>query len=261
MISIIIVSYNTKKFLLPCLASIKKFAPKDKEVIVIDNNSTDGSVEKLQKQDIQLIENKENLGFAKAVNIGIREARGEYLFILNPDTKVTKDAIQKMVEFIKDGNNVGIAAPRLLNLDGSIQPSCYHEPTIWAAIKEYFFNIMEAFNKYAPSGNKPVKVDAVVGAAMLISRGTVERVGLLGEKFFMYFEDLDYCRRVRKEKLAIYYLPEAQIYHVHGGVTSTVKEMANRWLIESSKLYHGLISYTLLSLILKLGQKWQKSFS
>ena len=265
MISIIIVNYNTGRFLFPCLDSIRKYVPADTEVIVVDNNSSDGSIEKLKSQKskgktttqkLKVIENSENLGYAKAVNQGLRIASGDYLFVLNPDTELTKGSIDELLKFTETlEDDVGLVAPRLLNPDSSVQNSCYHEPTFLSAFKEYFLGMEGAFEKYTPEGNDPIRIDAVVGAAMFIPRKTIEKVGMLDERFFMYFEDLDYCRRVRLSSLKVYYLPIAQVYHEHGAITSTVGERANEWLIQSSKIYHGIVGYILLTAILKLGQK------
>lgn len=269
-VSIIIVNYNTKKFVIPCLFSIGKYAPEDTEVIVVDNASTDGSVnalknlktEKLKNLSFQLIENKENLGYAKAVNQALRQAQGEYFFILNPDTKIKEGSIQELLNFtllhkrsLTSYKGV-IVGPRLLNPDGSVQASCYHQPGILGAIKEYFLGVKGAYEKYAPRGNAPVQVDALVGAAMFIPKTIIERVGLFDERFFMYFEDLDFCRRVKRASLKVYYLPKALVYHEHGGATREVSEQAKKWLVSSSKTYHGVVKYAILTLILWLGQKW-----
>lgn len=263
MVSIIIVNYNTKKFIISCLRSIEKYASKEAEIIVVDNASVDGSVREIKNFTLHhspftLIENRENMGFAKAVNQGIKASTGDYLFILNPDTKLTTGVIDQLLEFTLDNSNVGVVAPRLLNHDGSIQESCYHEPTFWGAIKEYFLNIKGSFTKYALKSDHPVQVDAVVGAAMFIPRQVVNKTGMFSEKYFMYFEDLDYCRRVRLTGLQVYYLPTARIFHEHGAVTKTVPQQAITWLVESSKIYHGIIKHYLLNFILWLGQKWQK---
>lgn len=259
MISIIIVNFNTGKFIFRCIDSISKFLLKDKEIVVVDNNSNDGSLEKLKiRKDIRLVENNENLGFAKAVNRGLQIAKGDFIFILNPDTELTKDSVGYLFEFARQNKEVGIVAPKLLNPDGSVQPSCYHDPTLLAAFREYFADIKGAFSKYAPPGSEPVKVDSVVGAAMFLSRRVIDKVGMFDERYFMYFEDLDYCRRIRNKGFNVYYLPRSKIYHEHGGVTRTVPESAKRWLIESSIVYHGKMGHNLLTLILWLGQKWSK---
>lgn len=267
MVSIIIVNYNTKKFIIPCLESIKKYAPKGAEVIVIDNNSSDGSVEALNdlrfnNKDLRLIENQKNLGYARAVNQGIKAANGDYLFVLNPDTRLTKSVINQLLNFtlLHKGVSLGVVSPRLLNMDGSVQASCYHEPTIIGAAKEYFFGIKGAFGKYAPRGDEPVIVDAVVGAAMFIPCNTINKVGLFNESYFMYFEDLDYCRKARNAGLKIYYLPTAKVYHAHGGVTKTVGDKARQWLVESSLVYHGKMMHTFITITLWLGQKFRRLF-
>lgn len=256
--SVIIVSFNTGKFIISCIESVKDFTPKGTEIIVIDNASTDDSVEKIELQKVKLIKNRDNYGYAKAVNQGIKSSWGDYIFVLNPDTQLKKGAVDKMLEFSSNNKNIGVIGPRLLNLDGSLQNSCYHEPTITAAIKEYFLGIKDQFDKYAPSGNMPQKVDAVVGAAMFIPRATVNKVGYFTGRYFMYFEDLDYCRKVRKAGLDVFYLPTAEVVHVHGGITKTVSDKAGKWLINSSKIYHGITKHNLLSFVLWSGQKWNK---
>lgn len=258
MVSIIIVNYNSKGFIVSCINSISKYAPRDTEVIVVDNSSTDGSVDLLKSvKSITLIRNKYNLGYAKAINIGIKSANGDYIFILNPDTKLYEGVIDNLKSFAQKNNKVGIVAPKLLNRDGSLQDSCYHEPGIINAFKEYFLGVRSAFRKYAPRGQEPVAVDAVVGAAMFIPRKIIDEVGMFNDKYFMYFEDLDFCRKVRENGFEIFYLPSAVIYHEHGGVTKTVGVVANSWLADSSKKYHGILKYHMLTLVLLLGQKWR----
>lgn len=258
MVSIVIVNYNTAKFIKTCIQSIEMHAPKDTEVVVVDNNSTDGSVKEIQKLKIKIIRNKENLGYAKAVNQGIEAARGDYIFVLNPDAKLREGAVDVLLKFTQAHKDAGVVGPRLLNPDGSIQASCYHEQTIFNAVKEYFLGIKGVFEKYAPSGNGPTQVDAVVGAAMFIPRRIIERVGNFNENYFMYFEDLDFCRKVRDAGFTVYYLPFAQVMHEHGGVTRTVGEKAREWLVQSSKIYHGILGHLALAMILWLGQKGRR---
>jgi GT2 family glycosyltransferase len=256
-LSIIIPSYNTKEILLECLNSIQNNSQDiNLEIIVVDNNSTDGTVEDLKKisnKYISAIFLEKNFGFAYAVNRGIEKAKGRYILLLNSDIKLSKDSLMGLINFAENNQNVGLVAPMLLNPDLSIQPSIYHFPSIIGAIKEYYLRKKGSFEKYSPNTKEPIIVDCVVGAAMLIPKSTIEKIGYLDEKYFMYFEDLDYCRRVKRASLRVYYLPKIAIIHKHGA--SGKKSPTNKWLIESSKKYHGLSKYYLLTFIIWLSQK------
>ncbi len=294
LLSIIIVNYNTKDLLQECLNSLfravnsKSQIPclrrqgnykqyqnlndqiQNIEIIIIDNNSHDGSraflkdltdkTNKSNKANISLktIFNKTNLGFAKANNQGIRIAKGKYILLLNSDTIVKKGALERMVGFAEEHPEAGVIAPRLLNADGTVQPSCFHFPTPWRAIQEFWLGKKGSFLKYAPSEKKPLPVDAVVGAAFLLTPQARKKVGLLNERYFFYFEDLDYCRRVRQAGLKVYYLPEAEIVHLHGASSKKLAQGPNRWLIESSKIYHGHWRYYLITAIIRVSQIWKK---
>lgn len=261
-LSIIIPSYNTKKLLQECLDSIKKNKGKlSIEIIVVDNGSTDSTVDYLKKVSkdkmIQTILLKQNWGFAGAVNRGIEKARGECLFLLNSDTQVQKETLKKVVDFAKK-HPQSIVGLQLVNLDGSIQPSVYHFPSVTGAIKEFWLGKKDSYQKYAPLSKKPVEVDAVTGAAMLIPRKIIKEIGLFDEKYFFYFEDLDYCRLAKKVGLKVYYLPAVKILHYHGAAAQAMPELTHQWLVESSKKYNGLVKYYLLTSIIWLGQKWQR---
>jgi len=234
----------------------------DHEIIVIDNASEDGSAEMIKKNfsKVKLIENKENLGFAKANNQALRQTQGKDILLLNPDTQVKPGSLEKLIKFAEKNHKAGVVGAKLINPDGSVQPSVYHFPTFWRAIKEYWLGQKGVYEKYAPKGKKPIEVEAVTGAAMLIPTKIVEGVGLLDEKYFMYFEDLDYCRRVRRAGLKVFYLPTAEILHHHGQSAAKAGSKAYQYLVQSSKIYNGFIKYYLLFLILWTGQKWQKVF-
>ena len=265
-LSIIIVNLNNKELILACIDSIQKEASGiDLEIIVVDNGSKDGSedaIKKLQKysKNLRLIENKENLGYSEANNQGIEKAKGEYVLLLNSDTVVKKNAFGKLLNFVKKAKNAGVVGPKLLNKDGSLQPSCFRFPTIKNAIREYWLGEKGLFEKYAPLGNEPSKVDAVVGAAFLITPKALEKIGMLDERYFAYFEDIDYCRQVWKNDLKVYYYPKSEIIHYHGATFEKMAAAKDRWkkLIPGSKIYHGLIKHYIITAILWLGQKWAK---
>ena len=212
-LSIVIVNLNTVDLTRGCIESIYKHKPKFSfEVMVTDNGSNDGSVEMLKIFDkkydnFTLILNDTNTGYGKANNQGINKSNGEYILLLNNDTIVYKDSLDKLVEFAEKTPDAGVVGSRLLNIDGTLQMSCYHFPTITNAIKEYWFGKKGLFEKFAPLGKKPVTVDSVVGAAFLITPEARKRVGILDERYFAYFEDVDYCRQTWKKGLKVYYLP------------------------------------------------------
>ena len=263
-LSIVIVNLNNKDLILDCIESIRKEGSRlDLEILITDNGSTDGSVSALRKiQDpnlkIQIIENKGNFGYAKANNQGIQKARGKYLLLLNSDTIVKKEALGKLLRFARQTPDVGVVGPKLLNIDGSLQPSCFNFPTIKNAIKEYWLGEKGLFEKFAPSGNKPSNVDAVVGAAFLISPKALRKVGMLDERYFAYFEDIDYCRQTWKTGLKVYYLPTSEIIHYHGATFKKMSPEKDRWksLIPGSKIYHGIAKHYILTGVIWLGQKW-----
>lgn len=264
-LSVIIASYNTKNVTLQCLDSLKEVSSKvDFEVIVVDDHSTDGSAAALKKREkskeIKLILNEKNCGYAKTNNEGIKIASGKYVLLLNSDTIVKKDSFDKLLGFAKTVKDAGVVGPKLLNIDGSLQASCYHFPTAWNAFREYFLGERGLFEKYVPKGNEPRVVDSVVGAAFLITPKALKKVGMLDERYFAYFEDLAYCREVKKVGLKVYYYPKAEIIHHHGATFKKLAKKDDQWrkLIPSSKIYHGLFKHFLINTVIRFGQLWQK---
>ena len=260
-LSIIIVNFNTKDLLKKCLESL----PSSAEIIVVDNGSTYDSKEYLKTQKTKAIFNDQNLGFAKAVNQGIKESQGKFILLLNSDIIVKPKAIEKIMAFAQKHPEAGVIGGRLLNPDGSIQGSCFNLPTLSRTIKEFFLKKPSSLFKYIPSGEKPIEVEAVIGAVFLIPRKVLSKIGhayrqagFFDERYFMYFEDLDYCRRMRKAGFKVYYLPEAEFIHFHGQSGKNIPFQTHHWLVESSKIYHGKLNYYLITSIIWLGQKCQK---
>ncbi len=269
-LSIVIVNFNTKDLTLKCIKSIKnESGDLSFEVVLVDNGSSDASVEAFKKireesfwrGKLTLIFNSSNLGYAKANNQGIKRAKGKYILLLNSDTVIHRDALQNLLHFAKDTPEAGVVGSKLLNTDGTLQMSCYRFPTIANAIKEYWFGQKGLFEKFAPAGKKPITVDSVVGAAFLITPEAVRRVGVLDERYFAYFEDIDYCRRVWKKGLKVYYLPASVITHYHGATFKKLADEKNQWkkLIPGSKIYHGAVRHYILSAILWIGQKRRRN--
>ncbi|KKQ95769.1 MAG: glycosyltransferase [Candidatus Woesebacteria bacterium GW2011_GWB1_43_14] len=260
-LSIIVVNWNTKKLTVDCVKSIISSKPGvSYEIIMVDNASADGSVgalRELERKKVRLIENKNNLGFARGVNLGARGARGKYLFLLNSDTKMARNYIDELIHFAKNASEAGVVGTKLLNIDRSIQPSCYRLPTLWRSIRQYWLGEEKILDKYVPSGEDPVEVESVVGASFLITPEARSKVGLLDERYFMYFEDLDYCRSVRKAGLKVYYLPNVEVVHYHGASGNKAagnKDQLER-LTRSSMIYHGIIRHYLIWFVMWSGQK------
>jgi hypothetical protein len=253
-LSIIIVNYNTQKLTFECVNSIIKSKPKvNYEIIIVDN----GSAEFIRdpKSKLKIIHNKVNLGFAKANNQGIRVAKGKHILLLNSDTYVEKGAIDNLYNFANITEDAGVVGAKLLNPDRSTQSSVFHFPSLKKTIRQYWLGEKGLQDKYALSNNSPQEVDAVVGAAFLITRQAIKKVGLLDERYFMYFEDLDYCRKVQEAGLKVYYLPNSTIIHLHGKSGGKME-----YLVNSSKIYHGSLKYYLITLIIKTNQIFNKLF-
>lgn len=269
-LSVVIANLNTKKLTLECIESIyKQDLPFPFEVIVVDDGSNDGSVEALaeiekERKNFKFIANKKNSGYAKANNKGLKVAKGEYWLLLNSDTIVKKNALENLIKFADETPDAGVVGSKLYNADGSLQPSCFRFPTITNAILEYWFGRKGLFEKFAPDpptgGEEAVEVNAVVGAVFLITPKAKKRVGMLDERYWAYFEDIDYCRQTWKRGLKVYYLPKSEIIHYHGASFKKLADEKNRWkkLIPSSKIYHGVVKHYILTLIILIGQKWRK---
>lgn len=229
-VSIIIVSWNTKAILKDCLESVYSNAGDiSLEVIVVDNGSTDGSVGMVKEYfpQTRIIENFQNLGYARANNTGIRAARGRYICLINSDVTVFNDCMGKLVTYMDEHPDVGIAGPKILNCDGTTQHSCRHFPSIWntfcqAVGLNRIFPKSELFSYWIMDywdHSSTRRVDALSGCFWMIKREAIDKVGLLDENFFIYGEDLDWSRRFHSAGLEAYFYPEAQAVHL-GGASS-----------------------------------------
>lgn len=227
-ISVIIISYNVKEFLHQSLLSLQKTLSGFKsEIIVVDNASVDGSKRIIKKEfpDIQLIENDDNVGFARACNQGLEIAEGKYLLLLNPDTLLQEDTVPKMIKFFEDHPEAGAAGCKILNADGTLQKACRRSfPTPSVAIPKMLglsrlFPQNKLFAKYNLTYKDPDKlteVDAVSGSFLMLRKEVYDQIGGLDEDYFMYGEDLDFCYRIKEAGWKIYYVPDTQIVHYKG---------------------------------------------
>lgn len=247
--SVIVVSYNSEDFIEKCIKSLLTYLPKDCEIIVIDNNSNDQSVKLLEKfvPKIKLLKSKENLGFSRGNNRAVKQSQGKYLFFLNPDTEIKKPIFNELVNFYEKVEDCGIVGPRLVLPDSTVQESVNNLPTIWGAIKEFIFGIKYTYSQYAPQTDKLVEVESVYGAAMLIKKDLFDKVGGFDEKYFLYYEDMDLCKKVRALGKKIYYYPKVEITHLVGAAKSD----RNRYELnyESFVKYHGWLESNILQLI------------
>ncbi len=230
-ISIIIVSYNIRELLKDCLASIKTASTNLKvEVFVVDNNSSDATV-KMVKNDfpwVILIANRNNLGFSKANNQAIKKAKGRFVLILNPDTRLFKETLDKMNKFMEDNRKVAVATCRVELPNGDLDRDCRRMfPTPWRALTHFsglskIFAHSKLFDQYQMGylpENIEHEVESCVGAFMFIRASAIQKVGLFDEGFFFYGEDLDWCYRFKKSGFKIVYTPLTKVIHYKGAAS------------------------------------------
>jgi len=261
-LSIIIVTYKSEKLIGPLLDSIKKSPDGlEKQIIVVDHFDQDKSAEIAQNHLLKplVLEPHSNLGFSKGVNLGLKEAKGKYIFLINPDSRLAGNALGFLYSFAEKQEKLGAVVPRLLYDNGKIQPSVMKFPTIFNAFRFYFLKNKRYFGKYIPK-KETERVDVAVMAAMLIPMSTIEKIGKLDERFFLYYEDIEFCRRLKKARLPIYYHAKAKIKHVHGA-SGNFKSHLRSPLAKSAQIYHGVLYSNLLNATLWLGQKWVKLLS
>jgi GT2 family glycosyltransferase len=227
-LSICIVTLWARNFLKDCLRSIVESGfHQELEIIVVDQNSGDGTVEMLREEFpyVRLIQTCGNEGFTRPMNLALRAAQGAYVAQLNPDTLIHPGALDQLCGFLETHPEVGIVGPKVLNPDGSLQAPCRRgDARPWAVIS-YFSGLSKLFpenaffNGYLLSHldeDQAYPVDGVSGSCMVIRREVIDKIGHLDELFFAYQEDADYCLRTRSAGWRVYYYPEAKITHYGG---------------------------------------------
>lgn len=225
-ISVSIVNYNAGDFLLRCLESLEKSTNVDLDIYVVDNASSDNSLEKAIKKfpKVNFIKNQENLGFSKAHNQILRKIKTEFILILNPDTEVSSDAISKMVLFLEKNPKVGALTCKLVLENGKLDWASHRGfPTPLASFMYYFLKDDSLYHLSKKSLDTPHEVDAISGSFFMTRKSVLEKVGLFDEDYFMYAEDIDLCYRIKKAGLKIMYVPTATTIH-HKGVSSGLKK-------------------------------------
>lgn len=269
--SIIIVSWKVKDLLKKCLRSIESArGDLTLEIFVVDNDSQDGTVE-MVKHDfpqvnpvkygeavnfskknlfngVKLIASDKNFGFARANNLALKQATGEYALLLNPDTELKADTLSHALEFMKRSPDCGVLGPKMFYPDGSLQPSVRRFPTVWPILLMLLklpkiFPHLKSIDRYLAVDfdySKEQEVDQVMGAFMLMPKKVIEQVGLLDERFFVWFEEVDLCRRIKAAGFKIIYSPSVSIVH-HGG--KSFKQQAiisTQWRFFASALKYFL---------------------
>jgi len=253
-ISVVIVAWNAKRYLEMCLESLETAPPRrSMEVLVVDNASGDGTAEMIETKFpwAKLIKSDENLGFAKGNNVAIRQCQGRHVTLVNPDVKVFPGCLDALADFLDQNSKVGFVGPRVLNPDMTLQSSCRRFPTLWnnlcsttglasAFKKSRFFAGEHMF--YFPH-DRILAVDVLVGCFIMVRRETLEAVGLMDEGFYMYGDDVDWCRRCWKAGWQVVFYPGAQAIHDRGAITAPYPVRfavaQQRSVLYYWKKYHG----------------------
>jgi len=254
-LSIIIVSYKVKELLKNCLNSLLAHPPRVSfETIIVDNNSGDSTIAMLKDSFpwAKVIANGANLGFAKANNIGIKASRGEFVLLLNPDTVVLPNTLDKMLSFMRAHPDVGVCGCRIVDQDGNIQPSCGRFPTPKLVVP-HLFGLHKRISKvrsfYMSDWNHASNriVDWVCAACFLTRRKIIDSIGLLEENLFLYGEEMDWCSRMSAEKWKTAYYSESAIIHYGGESISQIKKTRvldrTNYMLLYVSLYHYLSKF------------------
>lgn len=267
-ISIIIVSWNSKEFLHRCLTSLYQNPPAVSfEVIVVDNNSVDNSAQMIKKSfpRVRLIKNVNNPGYSSANNQAIAVSNSRYVLLLNPDTVVLPNTFDAMIEFMNANPDVGVVGPQLLNPDRSIQPSGNRFPSLTRIIHEIVFSLFPQAHRLAGKVFEEkfifgrddfgctYEVDEISGACLMVRRQVIDQIGLLDENFFVYYEDVDWCYRIKRAGWKILYLPQAKVIHhwrrggADIGTQAAIEHYRSRYLF--FKKHYGTVSLIALKII------------
>ncbi len=228
-LTIAINGYKSPELLRLCLQSVFRHINQneiDYEVLVTDS-ATEENTEMLMREEfptVRFFPFRENTGFKTMVNTSLQEARGQYIFLINSDIILTQFVVSKMLNFLKTHPDIGILSPKQLNFNGTLQPSCFHfyRPLTILYRRTWFgkfsfarhhlnWFVMTDYDKLEPRA-----VDWVMGSAMFVTKKAVERVGMMDQRFFMYMEDVDWCRRFWEQGFKVVYYPEVFVYHYHG---------------------------------------------
>ncbi|HET6142771.1 MAG TPA: glycosyltransferase family 2 protein [Candidatus Acidoferrales bacterium] len=263
-LSIVIVSWNTKKYLEECLTSLRTIDGNlSVEIIVVDNDSADGTPDMIRSEfpDVKLIETGANLGFAKGNNVGIKEATGEYICLINSDVNVPSDCLQKMYEYMEQQPTIGLLGPGMLRTDGRVHRSGMRFPSLWniflrALFLDSLFKSTGLFGGFLMKDfhfDQTRDMDVLNGWLWMARRDALHKVGPLDGRFFMYAEDVDWCKRFKLAGWRVVFYPEAKALHYGGASAANARSRFNvemqRANLQYWKKYHGRISLFLYLMI------------
>jgi GT2 family glycosyltransferase len=268
LVSVIIVSYNTRQMTLDCLRSL--YADLDllktsAEVFVVDNASQDGSADAVRDAypEVIVIANAENVGFGAANNQAMARATGEFLLLLNSDAFVAPGTVSALVACLRERPDCAAVGPRLLNGDGTLQPSCYRYPSpsrawfenLWLSAALPRHPVVGDYRRWEHDTERDV--DWVIGACLLVRRAAYEQVGGFDERFYMYQEETDWQRRMKDQGWKIHFTPAAQATHLGGASGASESARINRHFFESLDRYehkhHGLMGLLSLRIAMVIG--------
>jgi len=244
-LSIIIVSWNVREKLRENLAAVfKSGGDFNFEVFVVDNNSADGSAEMVRTEfpEAKLIANAENLGFAKANNQALRAASGRYVLLLNPDMRVFPDTLENMAAWMDNHKEAALAGCRLIDEKGNILkhvrrfPKIFDQLAVVLKLPHFFPSLLDNYLMSGFDYAKEAEVDSIRGAFFMIRQETLEKIGLLDERYFLWFEEVDYCRRVKNAGLRIFYTPAAECLDYVGQSFGQVKRGRTQKYFQESML-------------------------
>lgn len=260
-LSVIIVNWNTCNLLRDCLRTLFLDLPDDWEVIVVDNGSTDASTAMVQSEHPQasLICNVENAGFARANNQGIRRSTGRYVLLLNSDTQIPPGALSRLIDFMDNQLQVGACSPQLRTSGGDSQAYAFgNEPSLGYLLRRGLTRLLLNRPIHDWDVGHTIDVDWVSGACLLLRQEALAQIGGLDENIFMYFEDVDLCRRIRQQGWRVCYVPDIQITHL-GGQSSIQNPQVTAAYQESLRYfyakYYGFVARFVLSVGLNIYNK------
>jgi N-acetylglucosaminyl-diphospho-decaprenol L-rhamnosyltransferase len=259
--SVVTINYRSWPYTLRCIDSLYGTGYGGFEAVVVDN---DQEIPPQIPHPVRLIRNPENVGFARACNQGLSVSSGEYVVFINPDTLVEEDFFESLEKFVGENPRAGVAGPRIVGADKHLQLTARKELSLISGVLGRTSLLTRLFPKNPlvkrlfPPAEKlpgPTTVDWVSGTCMAVRRQTLEEIGPMDERFFMYFEDADLCRRAREAGWLVYYLPQIEVFH-HSGASSRNRPRAIWDLHKSAFLYHRKHSphgplglYSLLTLV------------
>jgi len=235
LVSIIIVNWNAKDYLEQCINSLLSQTLSDFEIILVDNNSTDNSLELIEKKytQIKLIKNNENVGFAEGNNVGIKHAKGKYIALFNPDAVAEKKWLSHLISVLDSSDRIAAVTGKMYYLDDKYGKDAVF--CTWSKIDPY------SANPYNFSGNEPMsKVDYVSGAAMVFKRSVIDTVGLLDREYFLYFEETDWCARMIRAGYDLIYVPNAIVWHAVSPLSSSSNKI---YYMERSRLRFAIKNF------------------